>query len=231
MLKRETENFIINYQEGLEQFVLDSLTIWKKRKSLIKDLFGEIIQEKIKASFFTDRESFVEYIQSISNGSTPPSWATGCFYNGEVQTLININKPKEYQAKEQTLLHEMVHLHFDTLIYQKHNLDRVRWFDESYALFLDGTAEKIPPKRLFEISNKLLPFQNLNLNELDDLKNVKSENYDGYDIFLIVGYYIFKNNLEKELILKLINNPQEIRIIGRKILKDALCFIRTEKLI
>ena len=37
----------------------------------------------------------------------------------------------------------MVHLHFDTLIYQKHKLDRVRWFDESYALFLDGTAEKV----------------------------------------------------------------------------------------
>ena len=125
----------------------------------------------------------------------------------------------------------MVHLNFDTLIYQKHKLDRVRWFDESYALFLDGTAEKVSQKRLFEISNKLLPFQNLNLNDLDQLKNVKSENYDGYDIFLIVGYYIFKNNLEKELILKLINNTQEIRIIGRKILKDALCFIRTEKLI
>lgn len=123
----------------------------------------------------------------------------------------------------------MVHLHFDTLIYQKHNLDRVRWFDESYALFLDGTAEKISPKRLFKISNKLLPFQNLSLNEFDDLKNVKSEKYDGYDIFLIVGYYIFKNNIQKELILKLINNPQEIRIIGRKILKDALCFIRTRK--
>lgn len=229
MKKHEGENFVINYQEGLQDFVLDSLKIWNERKSLLSDLFGCIIPEKIKASFFVERAKFEEYIKEISNGQTPPSWATGCFYNGEIQTLIDINNPKNYQAKAQTLLHEMVHLHFDRLIYQKHRLDRVRWFDESYALYLDGTSENASQKMLFEICDRLRPIQDFNLNTLNDIKKVKTKTYDAYDIFMIVGRFIFENHLEKQYLALLTSSPNEIKKIGKVILSSALEYFATKK--
>jgi hypothetical protein len=68
----------------------------------------------LKASFFVKREGFEEYIKKVSKGHTPPSWATGCFYNGEIQVLVNLDNP---EIKMHTLAHETMHVFFEKTIY------------------------------------------------------------------------------------------------------------------
>lgn len=227
MKKQITESFILSYQEELASFIQDSLAIFGERETIIKNIFGGIPDEKIKASFFTDRKSFVEYIQTISGGHEPPGWAIGCFYNGEIQTLINVNNANNLNSQKHTLTHEYVHLCFNEFIYDKYAIDRIRWFDESYAGFIDGTNENIALSKLKDIAKSLKNNQNLDVNILNDIKQVKTKFYNGYDIFLVIGKYIFGNNKEKELVEILKRNPTQIVEMGKSILSLAIGYIES----
>ncbi len=226
LLSKETENFVLNYQDELQGFILTSLDIFESKKSIITDLFGSELTEKIKASFFTDRAAFLDYIKSISNGRTPPSWATGCFYNGEIQTLVNLNSEADFASKEHTLTHEMVHLYFEKLIYQKYKLDRVRWLDESFAGFLDGHNDNITQAELSTLFEKLSSLKDFDVNILDDIKKVRTESYNGYDMFTLVGIFIFENHLEKQYLSLLKTSPKDIRKLGKEIMSSAINYLK-----
>lgn len=222
-----TENFVLNYQEDLEEFIQDSLTIFDSKKTLITNLFGDILNQKIKASFFTNRDDFVEYIKSISKGNTPPTWATGCFYNGEIQALININDINNLESKKHTLTHEFVHLCFNEFIYDKYAIDRIRWLDESFAVYVDGRADKISQDKLKSMVHELKKLGEFDVNVLNDKNKIKTETYDGYDMFLIIGKYIFANNLAKKYLNELKTNPTRIVSIGKNILSDAINYVES----
>lgn len=218
-----TNRFIIKYHEQLEEFIKKSLKLVDDRLSLVNFIFEEDEGVgKLKASFFTEREDFVNYIKSIANGHEPPSWATGCFYNNEIQTLVNINIEKDVNKKIHTLTHEMVHLYMQNLIYNKYKIARIRWFDESYACYIDGQRIKINKQELKQICENLKQLGDFDMNVLDDVSNVKTNNYNGYDMFLLIGKYIFENNLEKQYVNDLITNPKKIREIGKTILTKAI---------
>lgn len=217
-----TNNFIIEYQDGLESFIKDSLNIFDLNFPLIKETFNCNIKEigKLKAYFFTQRNDFVEYIKFVSDGYTPPSWVTGCFYNGEIQTLVEVDSKKIY-----TLTHEMVHLYIQKLIYDKYNIDRIRWFDESYASYLDGHIKNKTLNELKSICLKLKSLHDFDVNILDNVENIKTNSYNGYDIFLIVGKYIFENKLAKKYIEIIKTDFKKIREIGSTILTKSIKFI------
>jgi len=222
-----TDRFIINFQDGLEDFVANSLNIVKLKMPIINDLFGEDAEGvgELKASFFTVRKDFVEYIKSISNGRTPPEWATGCFYKGEIQTLLNINSKEEMKYKIHTLTHEMTHLYIQKLVYEKYKIDRIRWFDESYASFIDGHICNKTKEELQIICKKLKMLGQFDLNILDDINKVKTNEYDGYDMFLIVGKYIFENDLSKKYLDLIKIKPEEIRKEGRSVLEKSIQYV------
>ena len=100
---------------------------------------------------------------------------------------------KDVKYKEHTLLHETVHLYFDNCLYHKFNLERVRWLDESFATYLDGTTSEI---QMQDIDNmcKNVDIENFDMNILDDIKKVKTEKYNGYIMFKVIGYYIFNQH-------------------------------------
>lgn len=226
----ENENFIINYTKELENFVEKSVIIASDKKKIICEILNceNNAIGKLKASFFTDRESFTDYIRNVSDGATPPEWATGCFYNGEIQTLVNMNNRDDLQYKTYTLAHEMIHLYIEKFIYQKYKLDRIRWFDESYASFLDGHIENRTKEQLKSTCLELEKICNdFDMNKLNNVKKVKTKNYNGYDMFLIIGKYIFENNLAKKYIELLKTNPKEIIKIGKTILADAVKYGKT----
>ena len=226
LLRKETENFDLNFQDELKGFILTSLDIFESKKKMIINLFGSELTEKIKASFFTDRPAFVDYIKSISNGNTPPSWATGCFYNGEIQTLVNLNSEEDFSSKEHTLTHETVHLYFEKLIYQKYKLDRVRWLDESFAGFLDGHNDNITVTELSTLFEELSPLKDFDVNILDDIEKVRTTSYNGYDMFTLIGIYIFENHLEEQHLSLLKTSPKDIRKLGREIMSSALDYLK-----
>ena len=227
MKKTVTDKFIINFQEGLEEFVDISLKVVEKQMPLLENLFLSEVAKvgKLKASFFTERKEFVEYIKSVSNGRTPPEWATGCFYNGEIQTLIDITNHEDLKYKVHTLTHEMTHLYIQKNIYEKYNIDRIRWFDESYASYIDGHIKNRTKEQLKNKCNKLKDIGEFDLNILNDINRVKTKDYDGYDMFLIVGKYIFENDLSKKYLDLIKTKPEELRKEGRSILEKSIQYV------
>lgn len=223
MKKLDTNRFHLVYDERLEDFIKRSLLIVEEKLPLIKETLSceEGAVGKLKASFFTQRKDFVDYIKSVS-GKIPPRWATGCFYNSEIQTLIDINDKDDVIYKVRTLTHEMMHLYIQKLVYEKYNIDRIRWFDESYACYVDGSIVNWSKEEGVEIIAKLKSLGDFDVNILNDVNKVSTNEYNGYHMFKIIGKYIFENNLAKEYIGKIIENPVEIKEIGLTILKKAI---------
>ena len=95
---------------------------------------------KIKGSFFTTREDFINRIKTLDPNANPPIWASGCFYGGETQILLDTNN---VYNKFRTLAHETFHLLFNKFVYKKNNIQRIVWLDESLAGNFDGTTQKL----------------------------------------------------------------------------------------
>jgi hypothetical protein len=177
---------------------------------------------KIKASFMLNHEDFIQRIndiQSTPQKALPPDWARGCFYGGECQILLDDNPYKMFT----TLAHESFHLLFTKFIYQKNNFSRIIWLDESLAVNFDGTTEKSIITGNFDLivsnllNNDYLP----KMNDLSfDKNNIITENYNGYDLFAIVGRYLIET--KKETLLEYINNYNQVIKDGDTILQDSL---------
>lgn len=220
-----TQAFVINYEPKLRDFVVSTSNHAKEKKKEFCKLFGCVEQEidRLQASFFVERNEFVKHIQTISNGQTPPKWATGCFYNGEIQVLVDLKNPEE---KMNTLAHELLHLFFEKMIYQKHNIERVNWLDESFAVYLDGGEHDFD--RELDKSIKYLSkiSKGFDMNILCDYNIIKTKEYDGYDMFNIIGKYIFETKQENIFLKMLIKNRQQIVELGKHILQDAINYFK-----
>ena len=223
-----TKDYIINYVPELDEFVKKTLSHAKKKKIEFYKIFNckETDINILKASFFVNREDFVNYIKSISNGDTPPSWATGCFYNGEIQVLVNINNP---EIKMHTLAHETMHLFFDKTIYERYNLDRVNWLDESFAVYLDGNPDDISNNELLRIIDYLDKIADeFDMAILADYNKVKTKEYNGYDMFNIIGKYIFETKQEQKYLSLIKKDRNDVLKIGKHILKEAIDYFKNK---
>ena len=217
------EIFIPEYLERFGFQVLEYSTI--KIKEYVRFFKKETYGEKIKCAFFTNRDDFVTRIKKLDKEANPPSWAQGCFYGREIQILINNMKFKDIFY---TLSHETFHLLFKRFVYEKNNWNRFVWLDEALANNFDGTTEEKINSGEFEkiiryYSNK----KNLpKMNVLDFAKGtIKTENYNGYDFFRIVGRYLIETNTKDEL-LNYINIKERIKRDGYTILDVALKYFK-----
>lgn len=89
-----------------------------KLKEFLSFFKEESYNKKIKGAFLVSRADFIARIKEVAdtNSSLPPQWATGCFYGGETQVLLNENNPYE---RFNTLAHESFHLLFLNLSTKK----------------------------------------------------------------------------------------------------------------
>ncbi len=177
--------------------------------------------QKIKGAFFLNREDFFNRIRKLAPEANPPSWAQGCFYGGETQILLN---PHNIYDRFCTLAHESFHLLFQKFIYEKNNMDRIVWLDESLAGNFDGTTEKLVENGKFlEIITNLK--NNPKLPKMNDLSfskgNIKTENYNGYDLFKVVERYLIETK-DKDELLKYVNNKEKIISDGDSILGESI---------
>lgn len=210
--------------ESLREFGKDVLKYsTDKIKEYLRFFNEESYGEKIKGAFMVNRDDFISRIKEVTNPNVtlPPEWATGCFYGGETQMLIDENNPYE---KFYTLAHETFHLVFTKFVYEKNNHDRVVWLDESLAGNFDGTTENLLRDGKFkDIIINLL--KNKNLPKMNDLKfskgNIITKEYNGYLLFKIVGRYLIETKNKVEL-LDYINDLNHVIEDGDIILNESL---------
>ena len=229
MPKFENQHYIINYPQELEEFIQKSVDNAENRKQVFEDLFKIDWDNlpKMKASFFITREEFLKYIKEL-NGFVPGPNAIGCFCEGEIQALVDIPTMYQYNALY-TLAHETIHL-FIQQVYKDNNRDylkeRIRWFDEAYAYYLERPRENGYKKHYYDKALALKDVASeIDVNFLDDSTKINSEKYRGYNIFHVLGKYIFDNNLHKKYLKLLKENLQELREIGKTILQKAVDYV------
>lgn len=223
MNTKDTKYFDIFYEDGLEDFIEKSLKIFDAKLPIIEDVLGDIDLDKIKVSIYTNRTEFENYAKSISNGNVPPAWASGCFCGGEIQMIIPLQNADFVRRQTHTLTHEFVHLCINKNIYEKYKINRIRWFDESYASFIDGHLDNVSDNNLKPHYEKLKSFsKGFDMNTLNEIRNVKTQYYNGYVMFDLIGKYIFDNGLEKDFLKTLIQNPKQIKEMGETILNEAV---------
>lgn len=218
----ENEYYEIYVPEEFEEYgkeVLEYST--DKLKEYLKFFKENSFGEKIRGSLLTTREDFVKRIKELDPNGNPPSWAQGCFYGGETQILVD---PQNIYLRFCTLAHESFHLLFQKFVYEKNNMDRIVWLDESLAGNFDGTTIKLIQNGEFiEIIKSLK--SNLKLPKMEELEfsksNIKTDDYDGYDLFKVVGRYLIETKTEEEL-FDYINNEETILKDGSTILDDSI---------
>ncbi|MDD4275785.1 MAG: hypothetical protein PHO33_02255 [Clostridia bacterium] len=228
----ENNDYKINYPTSLKDFVTSIIEYSIDKKQYFCSIFNVKMYDlpQINVSIFTNFNEFENYIKEVSHGATPPKWATGCFYNNEIQILVNLNSAYSMSSKFYTLAHETLHLFFNNFIYKKYNINRFRWLDESYACFLDGHIADMPTEKFNNIITKLNNItDNFNINQLNNMNKSQTNNYNSYDIFLVVGKYIFDNCLEKKYLDMIKTDCNMISQIGEHILKDAVDYYKNEQ--
>ena len=197
-----------NFTQLSVRNAMDSI---EKLKTLFKTKRGL----KLNANFFDIREDFVKYIKQYSTMEDVPDWARGCFANNGIQLCVDKNSSHELDVMRYTLLHETVHLYFTNFIYDKYNIKRICWFDEAYANYLDKR-----PKDIKQILQTLeLPID-FNMSSLSVPKN------NSYGAFKLIGYYIFSTHQEKKLLNLLIKDSEQIRELGKTILKESVEYVK-----
>lgn len=208
----ETEDFEIHFQDGLEGLVKDSIKSFEEKKEYIQNLFGGKLSARVKACFFNERASFVKYIQEIEDGYTPPEWATGCFCNNEIQVLTGKSENCKY-----TLTHETIHLYFEEFVYRKYAVSRVRWLDESYANYLDGRIQSFSEEELSDMVKELKKVENIDVGKLKKWE----EEFNIYDLYLLIGKHIFEKKIEKEM-LRLVKDTTKLIRKGNEIVRKLI---------
>lgn len=103
-------------------------------------------------------------------------------------------------------------------------MDRIVWLDESLAGNFEGTTEILIKngKFLDIIQNLKNNHQLPNMNDLEFSKgNIKTDNYNGYDLFKVVGRYLIETKKQNEL-LKYVNDKSRVLNDGNTILEVSL---------
>ena len=215
----ENDSFRIEYPIDLENFTQFSVKNAMDSIGKLKTLFKAEESLKLNANFFDSREDFVEYIKQYSTRKEIPDWVMGCFYNNGIQLYIDKNSSYQLDRMRYTLLHETVHLYFTNYIYNKYNIKRICWFDEAYANYLDKHPKDI--KQILQTLEFPIDFN------MSSLSNPES---NAYGAFNLIGYYIFSTHREEELLNLLIKDSEQIRKLGKTILKEAVEYIENKKI-
>lgn len=223
MEKIENANYLVRFPKGIEQIVKNGVDYATKKKREYCKVFGCKMRDipQLKVSIFTEREEFVNYITQFTT-SPLEDWVSGCYYNGEIQIYADGKNYVELNRRMGTIAHETVHLMFAKLIYEKHNIKRVTWLDESFANFLDGVSLAWTDDSWQKLVKRLLPHKHFDMNKTDDINKIVTSEYDAYDMFHLIGKYIFENNLQKEILETLIKDRKQIVKLGKTILSSAI---------
>ena len=230
----ENNNFVLyspdslkSITNGMEERLYDSLKLYKK-------IFDVEKFRKVEINFFDDIESFRNFIHEIrGESSSLPAYAKGTFDGGMINVFIDPNMKENtplFERRKYVASHELFHIMYMELVWNKLNIPRITWFDEGSAQFFSGEYNNILNSDEFysffndTISHtKVIP----NLNELSHQKGFETNDYSGYRLSLITVKYLY-DTLGFNEFKKLLNDNDKILYYGDHALNEAIDYYKNK---
>lgn len=143
--------------------------------------------------------------------------------NAFIEPNIIVGSPL-YNNKLYMASHELFHIMYKELIWEKENKKRVVWFDEGMAQLFCGQYKEILNEENFKEQfldivkgTKIKP----NLNELKHGSSFQTDDYNGYKLSLLAVKYLF-DTLDFEEFKRLMHDVDKIENYGVTVLDDAI---------
>lgn len=116
---------------------------------------------------------------------------------------------------------------FSKFIYNNYK-NRVVWLDESFAANFSGEVDKeLKNGKFIETVKKYLNYSSLpNMNEISfKNNNIKTNEYNAYDFFHIIGRYLSEIYSREEL-LNFYKDEESVLKLGENILSESLLYFK-----
>ena len=116
---------------------------------------------------------------------------------------------------------------FSKFIYNNYK-NRVVWLDESFAANFSGEVDKeLENGKFIEKVKKYLNYSSLpNMNEISfKNNNIKTNEYNAYDFFHIIGRYLSEIYSREEL-LNFYKDEERVLKLGENILSESLLYFK-----
>ena len=217
----ENNNFILYSPDSLNYITNDLEIILNNTLEFYKSIFNVNGFRKVQIHYFDDINIFRNYVYELrGEKDSLPEYAKGVFDNGMIIAYIepNIIEGTPLFIKRKYLAsHELFHIMYQELGWEKYNFNRVTWFDEGMAqLFSGETTFEIDENYIKDFLSHIDSNYNLN-----DLSHGNSFNSFGYEISLIAVKYIY-DKLGIDKFKELLYNEQEIYRYGETIIQEII---------
>ena len=229
-IQKETEQYILCSPDSLKYITDKMYDILDSSINFYKKLFDIEQFRMIQINYFDNIDYFREYIYKLRGEKVKlPSYAKGTFDKGMINAFIDpdllITSPI-YNKRLYMASHELFHIMYKELIWQKENKPRITWFDEGMAQFFSGQYSKeLSVENFSEWFNLLMNSTKEfpNLNNLKHGNEFETEKYSGYRLSLLAVAYLYEI-LALEDFKKLMHNTDDIIKYGNTVLSDAICY-------
>ena len=231
----ENDNFVLYSPDSLNYITDDLETILNETLKLYKDLFNVDNFRKVQINYFDNIEDFRNYIYELrENKDSLPEYAKGTFDKGMINAFIQpniIEGTPLYIHRKYNASHELFHIMYQELVWQKNRQDRIVWFDEGMAQFFSGENKKEMtldfPNWLNKVrtNTKKIP----NLNVLRHGSSFETDEYSGYNLSLLAVKYLY-DKLGIDEFKNLILNNNRIIEFGSNIVEEAFAYYDKETL-
>ena len=225
-------NFVLYAPDSLNYITSDMELILNDSLKLYKKIFDVDEFRKVQINYFDNKDDFRNFIYSLrGEKESLPEYAKGTFDNGMINAFIETNIIKEtplFIHRKYNASHELFHIMYQELVWEKHNKKRIVWFDEGMAQFFSGENYKEMTLNFAEWLNNV----KFNTKKIPDLNNLNhgsdfvTKEYSGYNLSLLAVKYLY-DILGIDEFKKLIFDNDRIIKLGNSVIEDAFNFYNT----
>ena len=227
-IQYDCEEYIIYSPDSLKYITNSMPNILNESLSFYKSLFEVDSFRKFQINYFDNIKTFREYVYLLrGEKESLPEYAKGTFDNGMINSFIEPNilaGTSLYRKKLFMASHELFHIMYRELIWEKENKKRIIWFDEGMAQLFSGEYKELLDDSHFENwlnklieSTKEIP----NLNELKQGSDFENDKYSGYKLSLLAVKYLF-DILSFDEFKKLMHDTDQLQNYGSEIITQAI---------
>ena len=215
----ENDNFVLYSPDSLKYITNDLEEILDKVLNKYKDLFSIDNFRKVQINYFDNIKDFRNYIYELrGENKSLPEYATGTYDNGMINAYIEPDIDEEsslYIKRKYLASHELFHIMYQELGWDKYDFNRITWFDEGMAQLFSGEVnvdDSFIKESLINVDN------NINLNDLSSLNGFNDKEYR---LSVIAVKYIY-DKIGIDSFKKLMFNEDEIINYGESLINKII---------